>query len=162
MDLRIWLANLIVWSAVTLMITLAVSILAAGAIVMAIGSSDYLYRAAIIRWMDGDTCAVEVDLGFRLALGVTVRIYGLNCAELHSQLPEERRRGQAAKEFAGSLAAPGTLVMIQSFKAGDSTEKYGRWLARITLSDGTDFTQRMIDAGHGEEYLGALPDALAK
>jgi endonuclease YncB( thermonuclease family) len=123
---------------------------------MSVGSADYLYHAAIVRWIDGDTCAVEVDLGFRIMLGVTVRIYGLDCAELHSRLPEERKRGLAAKAFAETLAGQGTLVTIQSYKVGDSTEKYGRWLATITLTDGSDFATRMIAAGHGDEYLGAM------
>jgi endonuclease YncB( thermonuclease family) len=41
------------------------------------------------------------------------------------------------------LAPPGSLVTLVS----SGQDKYGRFLARIVLSDGTDFSERMIAAG---------------
>jgi endonuclease YncB( thermonuclease family) len=44
------------------------------------------------------------------------------------------------------------IVTLQTFK--DSKEKYGRYLAKITLPDGSDFASAMVAAGHAVPYFG--------
>jgi endonuclease YncB( thermonuclease family) len=50
------------------------------------------------------------------------------------------------------LIAPGTEVTITTFR--DSKEKYGRYLAKIIMPDGSDFSTSMIDANHAKPYFG--------
>jgi endonuclease YncB( thermonuclease family) len=43
-------------------------------------------------------------------------------------------------------------VKVETFK--DIKEKYGRYLAKITLPDNTDYASVMIAAGHAKPYFG--------
>lgn len=113
----------------------------------------YEYTCIILRWIDGDSVEVSTDLGFRISVQHVVRVYGLNTPETHTRDTEEKMRGLAAKAFAESLAPVNSKVTIQSHKA-DDTEKFGRWLADIYLPDDSNFSKRMIEAGHGVEYFG--------
>ena len=124
-----------------------------------------LHSAKILRWLDGDTCEVDVnliDLGFKIRMQDTVRVYGINAPEIHSTDPKEKAAGEAAKLFAEGLAPVGSTVEIQTAKA--NKEKFGRWLAVITIADGRDFAHDMIAAGHAKPYFGGPrgPDAPAE
>ena len=114
----------------------------------------YIYDALITRIVDGDTLEVWVDVGLRIGKQETVRLYGVNCPEIHSKDPVEKERGEAAKAFVKSIMSAGTQVLIQSFKPDNPDEKFGRWLAKIMLADGTDLSQRLIEAKHAVPYFG--------
>lgn len=117
-------------------------------------SKMYNYACKIISWLDGDTADVEIDLGFHIGLRERVRVDGINSPEIHSKDADEKRHGVEAKQAAEAYASPGTMVLIQTAKAGRFQEKFGRWLAKITLVDGTDFATRMIAGGFAKEYHG--------
>lgn len=108
-------------------------------------SPDYTYKAIIIRWVDGDTVYLKVDLGFRTTIETDFRVYGINTPE----------RGQLnykeATADANRLAPVGTEVTIQTYK---DPEKYGRWLANIFTPDGIDVAQTIIADGLGVPYFG--------
>lgn len=106
----------------------------------------YFYNAQVTRVIDGDTFEAEVDLGFRLKLGVTVRLYGLNCPELHGATKEA---GLAAKARVEQLTA-GQRILLESWKL----DKYGRSVARVQLPDGRHLTDVLLAEGHGVAYLG--------
>ncbi len=108
----------------------------------------YEYRATIVRVIDGDTLEVAVDLGFRIVMEQTLRLLGVNAPEMNAPGLEERAKAQAAKEFVAGICWPGRVVRIQSHKPRP-TDRYGRWLATITLPDGCDLTEQIIAAGHG-------------
>jgi micrococcal nuclease len=108
----------------------------------------YVYACVVVAWTDGDTVVVDTDLGFRLTFRQQVRLYGVNAPELHGPTAAA---GQAARAFAEGLAPPGTPALVQSFKSG--REKYGRWLAAVTLPDGRSVSDEMVKAGHAEVYL---------
>lgn len=116
-------------------------------------SDLYEYTCTILRWIDGDSCEVVTDLGFHISVRQTVRVYGINTPETHTKNVDEKQRGLAAKAFAESLAPVGSKVTIKSHKA-DDTDKYNRWLADITMSDGSNFGSIMIRDGHAKEYFG--------
>lgn len=118
------------------------------------GSATYDYRCTIRRVIDGDTLDVSIDLGFGIQRQDRVRAYGLNCREIHSRDAKEKRAGLVDKEFATALLPAGTEVTIRSHKPANPEEKYGRWLATITLPDGRDFAESMIAAGCGVPYFG--------
>ncbi|MBA3432028.1 MAG: thermonuclease family protein, partial [Actinobacteria bacterium] len=74
---------------------------------------------------------------------IAVRVEGMNSPEMNTA------EGKAAKVYAESLLPPGTQVMLTARKK----DKYGRFLARITLPNGDDFSTSMITAGHAVAYL---------
>jgi micrococcal nuclease len=121
---------------------------------LTVGSINYEYVTTVTEWKDGDTVVVSINLGFHLALEETVRVYGINCPETRTKSATEKAAGLAAKAFAAELAPVGTTVKLHSFK-NRSEEKYGRFLGIITLPDGRDFAQTMIDASHAKSWDGS-------
>lgn len=109
-------------------------------------SHDHL--AEILRWIDGDSLVVKADLDFRIYHVMVVRVYGIDAPEV---VGATKAAGLAAKAFAESLLPVGVTVKFVSHMPGD---KYGRWLASIELPDGSDFSAKMIEAGHAVAYLG--------
>lgn len=118
---------------------------------------DYIYKATIVRWVDGDTVWLTVDLGFHLTMTSDFRLYGVNT-------PEHNQAGfHEATQFAESHAPAGSGITIQSFKDPD---KYGRWIVKIfvggsVLAGRTDLNDAsvylndaLISSGHATPYFG--------
>jgi micrococcal nuclease len=83
---------------------------------------SYTYSAEVVRWVDGDTVYLRVDLGFRMTAETDFRLYGVDT-------PERGRPGAAeASARVRELAPIGSTVRVQTYKDPD---KYGRWLAEI-------------------------------
>ena len=114
----------------------------------------YEYSCEMLSWIDGDTCDVSIDLGFEVWLNQRVRVDGINAPEIHSTKTAEKLAGQRALKFAQGLAPEGLAYKIVTAKAGKEREKFGRWLAKITLPDGRDFATAMIEAGQAKPYHG--------
>lgn len=108
----------------------------------------YNYAARIVRWIDGDTFEAEVDLGFFVSYRSNFRAYGINAPEVRGA---SREAGLAARNYASTLAPPGSFVNLTTTKA----DKYGRWLASFPInSTGQPFSHEMIEAGHAVPYFG--------
>ena len=106
--------------------------------------------ARIVRWLDGDTCEAELDLGWRIARHrEKIRLLNLWAPELSEP------GGPEATLHAHELAPPGTIVTLTSKAIGKLTvwgspqESLSRTLADIRLPDGRDFATTMVLAGHG-------------
>src|SRR6266516_1407728 len=98
----------------------------------------YDYPATVVRVVDGDTVHLSVDLGFYVELhDRSVRIAHIDAPELTTDA------GKTAKIYAQELLPVGSRVTLYSHEL----DKYGRVLGTITLADGRDFGQTMIDAG---------------
>jgi endonuclease YncB( thermonuclease family) len=112
------------------------------------------YPALILDWHDGDTCHPDLDLGFDEILAaydldgkprLSCRVYGINAPEL-----KDKPAGPAAHDYAQQICPPGTRVTIMSH----GWDKFGgRFDGTITLPDGSDFAQRMVEAGQAVSYL---------
>ena len=111
----------------------------------------YLYRAEVVRVVDGDTIDVDIDLGFYTWIKKQrIRMVGIDAPETHGA---ERDAGLTATVFLRNLVE-GKEVILRTYKGrdgGDSRGKYGRWLGTIYL-DGLDVNQHMIDNGQAIEY----------
>jgi micrococcal nuclease len=110
---------------------------------------NYAYKATVIRWVDGDTVWLEVDLGFRMKTINDFRLYGVDT-------PERGQPGWAeAKAFVQNTAPVGTEVNIETYKDPD---KYGRWLAEVSLadedSDMFSINAELTDRGLAKAYFG--------
>lgn len=111
------------------------------------------YDGIVRDWHDGDTCHVDLDLGFANYLmshdfdGKTVMLCrltvadgtGVNAPELWT--PE----GKTAATRVNEICPPGSRVKVTSHH----WDKYGgRFDGSIALPDGTDVAQRMVDSGN--------------
>lgn len=95
--------------------------------------------ATVVSVVDGDTVHLILDLGWHISYGpARARISRINAPELST--PD----GVVARDFAAGLLPAGLRVTF----ASHSLDKYGRPLGAITLPDGRDFAQVMLDAGH--------------
>ena len=104
-----------------------------------------LYRAVIKYWVDGDTLYVLADAGWNEYPYRVLRLAGVDAPELYSGPPEIRARGQAARDFAATLAPPGTPCVVD---AQPDRQSFGRYVASVTLADGADLAAALVAAGH--------------
>lgn len=98
----------------------------------------YIYRATVSRVIDGDTFLARIDLGFRVAITVAVRVRNLNTPE------QNETGGDAATAFVHELIE-GKAVVIQSYKDRRSFE---RWVCDVWVG-GRSLAELVIQAGHG-------------
>lgn len=106
------------------------------------------YPALVTDWHDGDTCHMEIDLGFGMFVRghdldgkplYSCRVWGIDAPELSTPA------GKVALQGAELLCPPGSRVNVLSH----SFDKYGgRFDGTITLPDGSDFAGRMIALGY--------------
>lgn len=103
-----------------------------------------IYESKVVRWIDGDTVELDVDLGFRLRYRDHFRLQGIDT-------PERGKVGYLeARMRAAQLAPPGSLVIASTYKG----DKYGRWLTDIHMDTETLVNQRLIDEGFAQPYFG--------
>lgn len=109
-------------------------------------SIEYRYKAAVDRWVDGDTVDLYVDLGFHIYAKTRFRLYGIDTPERGHEL------WSAATEHAKLMAPAGSDVVIEVYKDAD---KYGRWLVNISLPDAEESVNRsLVAAGLAVPYYG--------
>jgi len=119
---------------------------------MEVGRVDmYEYRARVVRWVDGDTVDLEVDLGFRMSTSTRFRLQGIDTPEVRGP---EKEEGKKAAGFCQALLPKGASCIVVTTKAG----KYGRWLARIWACGedgqrtGLTVNQQLLEAGLAKVY----------
>lgn len=101
------------------------------------------YRAILDRWSDADTGTFLVDLGLEGYEYVEIRLSGFSSPESNTQA------GDAATQFAGDLAPPGSRVRLHSTtKLGSYSKTLTRFAARIELEGGLDYGEVLHAAGH--------------
>ena len=105
----------------------------------------YRYRAKVNRVIDGDTYVLDVDLGFRCTLTISIRVHDYDAPELHGA---DAARGLLAKDAAASLLSQGPIV-IESYKDARSFE---RWVADVYVGGELIATQ-LTAAGHVKATL---------
>jgi micrococcal nuclease len=106
----------------------------------------YTYKATVVRWVDGDTVDLKVDLGFYLTFTDRFRLYGIDTPE----------RGQVhhdeAWHFAQQQAPEGSQVVVATYPI---REKYGRFLADIHPAGADDTVNgRLVAAQLAKPYFG--------
>ena len=126
---------------------------------------NHIYRAQVVRYVDGDSFHVLLtfwpskltDVGFGLQLDghgilrLEVRVNGCDAPDV----PHNAEK-KAASAYLASLIPLGSFVRAQTLHPlqGNGFEKYGRWLTDIWLADGRRLDQTMIEAGHAVPYHG--------
>lgn len=81
----------------------------------------YTYRATVVRWIDGDTVRLNLDLGFDATLSRNMRVLGVDT-------PERGQPGYIeARECAAAVCPAGTALVVTTEKPL-ADDKYGRYL----------------------------------
>jgi micrococcal nuclease len=106
----------------------------------------YEYKATLKRVVDGDTVWLRVDLGFRIWSETDFRLLGIDAPE-RVGVNANPLMAAASMSYLESLIV-GKELTIQTYKP----DKYGRWLVKIYLPDGTDVNAAMVGAGHAVVY----------
>ncbi len=90
----------------------------------------YFYRAEVVSVYDGDTCHVNIDLGFNTKLmNEKIRLSGINAPELRGA---EREKGLESRDFLRKKIL-NKKIFLETEK--DRKGKYGRYLGTIWLQN---------------------------
>jgi micrococcal nuclease len=111
---------------------------------------DHVYgKCHVARVIDGDTVALDVDLGFGVwVLGRSFRLLGCNARE------HDAPGGPEATANLAALLPVGTQVSVTSVH----DDKYGgRYDASITLPDGRDLTSVLVSEQWAAPWDGIGP-----
>jgi endonuclease YncB( thermonuclease family) len=111
----------------------------------------YEYQATYLSNYDGDTCKMQVDLGFAIHHIITLRLLGVDTYEMRDKDPAKKVLAQRAKEFVFNKLSKAKYIKIRTRQ--DEYDKYGRYLAHILYVPADDQTdtyiilnQQLIDA----------------
>lgn len=86
----------------------------------------YNYLAKVVRWIDGDTVDMEVDLGFKISTVQRFRV-------LNVDTPEKGEEGYLRAKGIAEVPYPvDSVIQVSTFKPF-STDKYGRYLIALPL-----------------------------
>ena len=119
----------------------------------------YIYKAELIRVVDGDTVELMIDLGFDTSRKERFRLYGIDAPELNTLA------GKASKAWLWEALQPLDAIYVQTIQLETKAkrDKYGRFLAVLygfepVLSsldgpkvNGCSFNAEMIREGHAKE-----------
>ena len=118
----------------------------------------YVYRAKLVRVVDGDTIDALIDVGFDIWFKKRIRFMGVDTWESRTRNLEEKKLGLAAKartkELLEKVSAKSGYFRIKSHGVG----KYGRVLAEIFIMDDKgkqwNINKTLITEGHAYVYEG--------
>ena len=109
----------------------------------------------IIKYIDGDTVDVIVDLGFHVTIKKRVRLHGINTPETRTRDKSQKKKGLLAKQRLIELCEQkqdpeqfGGLI-LQCHGLG----KYGRILGEI-FNGNCSVNKMLVMEGHAVEYHG--------
>jgi micrococcal nuclease len=114
------------------------------------------YDVKLIKVVDGDTCDVDIDLGFGIWLkDERVRIMGIDTPESRTSDKVEKMFGLAAKARLKELLSKDAVLITTEDKDGEDMKgKFGRVLGDFRAADGRRVTEIMIAEGHCVPYFG--------
>ena len=120
----------------------------------------YIYKAELIRVVDGDTVDLIIDLGFDTLRKERFRLYGIDAPEMNTA------EGKDAKAWLIGVLGPYGAIYVETLQHNtkDKRDKYGRFLAvlygdlgdlRANLPPKTlapsSINAKMITEGHAKE-----------
>ena len=108
----------------------------------------FTYNCEVTYIVDGDTCDVTIDLGFKIEHKVRVRLYGINTPETRTRDKEEKYRGLQAKSRFKELVREKEIRLVSHDKG-----KYGRVLGVLTVGE-ININKTLVEEGYAVEYWG--------
>ena len=118
----------------------------------------YIYRAKLVRVVDGDTVDALIDVGFDIWFKKRIRFKGLDTWESRTRNLEEKALGFKAKartkELLESVSSKSGYFRLKSYGLG----KYGRVLGELFIMDKEgkqwNINKTLINEGHAYVYEG--------
>ncbi|NOZ03215.1 MAG: nuclease [FCB group bacterium] len=108
----------------------------------------YHYRAVVVSVYDGDTCRVDLDLGFGIwKKNEKIRLARINAPEIRGG---DRERGLAARDYLRSLVLDKEII-LETIK--DRKGKYGRYLGELWMKEAdtlVNVNDALVKAGLAE------------
>jgi len=107
----------------------------------------YIYEGQIVRWIDGDSVELSVDLGFNITFVDKFRLLDVDTPE------RGQERFDESVELVNEYAPVGSKIYIWSHKH-PKKGKYGRWLAviyneeaKVQGSQGKSINEILVEKG---------------
>ena len=109
-----------------------------------------VFKAKLIRVVDGDTIDAQIDLGFDVFINKRIRLWGINAPERRSDdVHEVSTAKRALMRLASILALSGGEFYLVAHGSG----KYGRCLGEIFVESMQESVNKvLISEGLAEEY----------
>lgn len=110
----------------------------------------YEYKATIRKIVDGDTCDVDIDLGFDVWLrDQRIRLYGIDTPECRQRNKAGKAHGLLAKKYVQETLKLGEVYALRTKEKG----KFGRYLGEIRVGR-TTINKLLIKEKLAVEYTG--------
>jgi len=112
------------------------------------------YSARVERVIDGDSLRARVTIWLGQEVTTTIRLAGIDTAELRSRCPRAHERAAAARAFLAARVEGATVTLTSV-----ETDKYGgRVVAHVRDAAGADLASELISQGLALPYEGRRPD----
>jgi len=115
---------------------------------MAAPRTEWIFRASLVRVVDGDTVDLDVDLGFRARMTLRFRVAGIDTPEITG--PTRTLGLLASARTAAFLARGG----IEVTSRGEADKYGGRWDADIRAL-GVDLAETLVREGYALRWDGS-------
>jgi len=117
-----------------------------------ISENLYRYKALVKAVIDGDTLDLEIDLGMSIFVRERIRLSGIDTHEIFGVKvgSEEYKLGMKSKSRVEELLTNKTIYIVTT---KDKKEKYGRYLAKVYLNDGTCINDLLITEGLARPFM---------
>jgi len=112
----------------------------------------YIYKAKVVRIVDGDTLIANLDRGFKDYSEKRLRIIGIEAQSLTDKDETLKKSAKESKKFLEELLPVGTEIFVKSL----SLDLYGRPLSHIWVDKGNGLINvgdEMISKGHAIKYV---------
>ena len=124
----------------------------------------YEYRCKIVKFIDGDTVDVDIDLGFGVWMHKErIRLYGIDTPESRTRDLDEKKYGLIAKGWIEKFMPVGSMQTLITQK--DKSGKFGRILGKFRVNDGhydIILNDWMISNHHAVAYYGQSKQDIAE
>ena len=108
----------------------------------------FIYKAKLIKIIDGDTVDALIDLGFNVWVEKRIRLAGINTPEVRTKDKIEKEKGFLAKErLSEMISESNNEFHVISHGVG----KYGRCIGEIFINNQSVNEQLLLE-GQAEKY----------
>jgi len=117
--------------------------------------NPFIYKAKVLRVVDGDTCDVMLDLGFNFFQKGRVRLVGIDTPESRTRDKVEKKYGLLSKQYLKDWVAKYPHILVESSAKG----KFGRILGNLYDPTKTEcFNEIVIRDHYAVPYEGQSKD----
>ena len=111
----------------------------------------YTYKAKVIRWIDGDTLQVTIDLGFYVQTVQKIRLARIDAPEMNTTVAYRERQAKHARAVARKFCPEDASVTITTSK--QNKDQYARYIAEVTYND-TNMSDYLISKNVAKLWKG--------